>query len=88
MGDRVVEQGRVVTAAGGSAGIDMALLLAARIAGEAAAETIQLTLEYDPQPPYDAGSPRKARASTRAAVRDHLHARARAVVRRRSARAG
>ena len=57
---RVVEQGKVVTAAGVSAGIDMALTLAARIAGPEVAQAIQLGIEYDPQPPFDAGSPEKA----------------------------
>ena len=58
--ERVVFDGKLVTAAGVSAGIDMALALAARIAGEAVAQAIQLGIEYDPQPPYDAGSPAKA----------------------------
>jgi transcriptional regulator GlxA family with amidase domain len=57
---RVVEQGKVVTAAGVSSGIDMALTLVDRIAGDFAAQAIQLGIEYDPQPPYDAGSPEKA----------------------------
>ena len=57
---RVVEQGKVVTAAGVSAGIDMALTLAARIAGDDVARGIQLSIEYDPEPPFDAGSPEKA----------------------------
>ena len=57
---RVVEQGKVVTAAGVSAGIDMALTLAARIAGDDVARGIQLSIEYDPEPPFDAGSPQKA----------------------------
>ena len=57
---RVVEQGKVITAAGVSAGIDMALTLAARIAGDEVAQAIQLGIEYDPQPPFDAGSPSKA----------------------------
>jgi transcriptional regulator GlxA family with amidase domain len=57
---RVVEQGRVITAAGVSAGIDMALTLAARIAGDDVAQAIQLGIEYDPEPPFDAGSPAKA----------------------------
>lgn len=57
---RVVEQGRVMTAAGVSAGIDMALILAARIAGEETAQAIQLGIEYDPRPPFDSGSPAKA----------------------------
>ena len=57
---RVVEQGKVITAAGVSSGIDMALTLADRIAGDFAAQAIQLGIEYDPQPPFDAGSPQKA----------------------------
>jgi putative intracellular protease/amidase len=57
---RVVEQGKVVTAAGVSSGIDMALTLAARIAGDEVAQAIQLGIEYDPEPPFDAGSPAKA----------------------------
>jgi putative intracellular protease/amidase len=57
---RVVEQGKVITAAGVSAGIDMALTLAARIAGDGVAEAIQLGIEYDPEPPFDAGSVAKA----------------------------
>ena len=54
--DRVVEQGKVITAAGVSSGIDMALTLAAREAGEEVAKAIQLRIEYDPQPPFDAGA--------------------------------
>jgi putative intracellular protease/amidase len=57
---RVVEQGKVMTAAGVSAGIDMALTLAERIAGADIAQAIQLAIEYDPQPPFDSGSPDKA----------------------------
>jgi len=57
---RVVEQGKVITAAGVSSGIDMALTLAARIAGEDVAQAIQLSIEYDPQPPFTAGSPATA----------------------------
>ena len=59
-GRRVVEQGKVITAAGVSSGIDMALVLASRIAGDQFAKGIQLLIEYDPQPPFDAGSPEKA----------------------------
>ena len=58
--ERVVEDGKVMTAAGVSAGIDMALTLAARIAGEEVAKAIQLGIEYDPEPPFDSGSPEKA----------------------------
>jgi putative intracellular protease/amidase len=57
---RVVEQGKVITGAGVSAGIDMALTLAARVAGDTIAQAIQLGIEYDPQPPFDAGSVEKA----------------------------
>lgn len=60
--ERVVVRGKVVTAAGVSAGIDMALRLAALVAGEELAQAVQLVLEYDPQPPFDAGSPAKAPA--------------------------
>ncbi len=60
--ERVVFDGKLVTAAGVSAGIDMALTLAARIAGDMVAQAIQLGIEYDPQPPFDAGSPRTAPA--------------------------
>jgi putative intracellular protease/amidase len=59
-GRRVVPQGKIVTAAGVSSGIDMALYLAGQIAGDTVAQAIQLGIEYDPQPPYDAGSPEKA----------------------------
>ncbi len=58
--ERVVEDGKVMTAAGVSAGIDMALNLAALEAGEETAKAIQLGIEYDPQPPFDSGSPAKA----------------------------
>jgi putative intracellular protease/amidase len=61
-GERVVIQGKYVTAAGVSAGIDMALTLAGKIAGKAFAQGLQLAIEYDPQPPYNAGSPSKAPA--------------------------
>ena len=60
--ERVVEQGKVITAAGVSSGIDMALRLAAHVAGDDTAQAIQLSIEYDPQPPFDAGSPEKAPA--------------------------
>ncbi len=58
--ERVVEDGKVITAAGVSAGIDMALTLADRLAGEQVAQAIQLGIEYDPDPPFDSGSPAKA----------------------------
>ncbi|QGV77580.1 DJ-1/PfpI family protein [Streptomyces ficellus] len=61
-GERVVFDGKYVTAAGVSSGIDMGLHLVGRIAGDRHAQTVQLLTEYDPQPPYDAGSPEKAPA--------------------------
>jgi transcriptional regulator GlxA family with amidase domain len=58
--ERVVEHGKIVTAAGVSAGIDMALWLVQRINGDDVAKAVQLGIEYDPEPPLDAGSPEKA----------------------------
>lgn len=58
--DRVVEDGNVITGSAVTAGIDFGLTLAARLRGEEAAKFIQLLIEYDPQPPFDAGSPAKA----------------------------
>jgi transcriptional regulator GlxA family with amidase domain len=72
---RVVEQGKVITAAGVSSGIDMALILAARIAGDEFAEAIQLAIEYDPEPPFDSGSTAKARPETVELVRTAVEAR-------------
>jgi putative intracellular protease/amidase len=69
--ERVVFDGKIVTAAGVSAGIDMALTLAARIAGEEVAQAIQLSIEYDPQPPFDAGSPAKAPAAIVEGLREY-----------------
>jgi len=60
VGGRFVEDGKVITAAGVSAGIDMALHLVTREVGPEVAQAIQLGIEYDPQPPHDAGSPAKA----------------------------
>ncbi|MCS6589076.1 DJ-1/PfpI family protein [Curtobacterium flaccumfaciens] len=59
---RIARDGAVVSAAGVSAGIDMALWLAAELAGQSAAEAIQLQIEYDPQPPFDHGSAERADA--------------------------
>ena len=67
--ERVVFDGKLVTAAGVSAGIDMALTLVARVAGDEVAQAIQLGIEYDPQPPFDAGSPAKAPAQVVQLVR-------------------
>ena len=60
--DRVVRDGNVVTGAGVTSGIDFALTLAAEIYGADVARRIQLTIEYDPQPPFEAGSPQRAEA--------------------------
>jgi transcriptional regulator GlxA family with amidase domain len=57
---RVVQQGKVWTAAGVSAGIDLALTLVAEVWGPEVSQAIQLGIEYDPQPPYDSGAPSKA----------------------------
>jgi transcriptional regulator GlxA family with amidase domain len=70
---RVVEHGKVITAAGVSAGIDMALTLLARMHGPQIAEGIQLALEYDPQPPFGTGSPSKAPAEIVEFVRSQLN---------------
>lgn len=58
--ERVVEQGKIITAAGVSSGIDMALRLVQLINGDTVAQAVQLGIEYDPEPPLDAGSPEKA----------------------------
>jgi putative intracellular protease/amidase len=62
--ERFVRNGKIITAAGVSAGLDMALYLAGEIAGKPVAEAIQLGLEYDPHPPFDSGSLQKASAAT------------------------
>lgn len=67
--ERVTVDGKYVTAAGVSSGIDMALTLAGRIAGDTVAQMIQLGTEYAPQPPYDAGSPQTAPAEIVDALR-------------------
>jgi transcriptional regulator GlxA family with amidase domain len=72
---RVVEQGKVITAAGVSSGIDMALTLVARIAGDEFAQMVQLGIEYDPQPPFHAGSPQTAPPHIVATLRERTRAR-------------
>jgi len=69
---RVVETGKVITAVGVSAGIDMALTLLARLHGPQIAQGLQLAIEYDPQPPFDTGSPSKAPAEIVEFVRSQL----------------
>ncbi len=65
---RVVVYGKIITAAGVSAGIDMALTVIGRLFGSEAAQAVQLGIEYDPQPPFDAGAPSKAQPEIRAVV--------------------
>jgi transcriptional regulator GlxA family with amidase domain len=71
---RVVEQGRIITAAGVSSGIDMALTVLAELAGDDIAKAVQLGIEYDPQPPFDAGSVAKAGPELTELVRAALQA--------------
>jgi len=65
---RVVRDGNVITAGGVTSGIDFGLTVAAEIAGERAAQTIQLGIEYDPAPPFDAGHPDRAPAAIKSAL--------------------
>jgi transcriptional regulator GlxA family with amidase domain len=62
--ERVVHSAKIVTAVGVSAGIDLALWLADEIVGREQAEAIQLTIEYDPHPPFSAGHMSKASKET------------------------
>jgi transcriptional regulator GlxA family with amidase domain len=74
-GELVVRDGKYVTAAGVSAGIDMGLILAVAIADERTAKAIQLLLQYDPQPPFDCGSVETAPAeivTTMRALREFI----------------
>ena len=64
--ERIVHEGNIVTCAGVSAGIDLGLWLAGQIGGEGRAKAIQLSMEYDPQPPFDSGHMSKASAATKA----------------------
>jgi transcriptional regulator GlxA family with amidase domain len=82
--ERVVKHGKIITAAGVSAGIDMALRLFQLMYGDAAAQAVQLGIEYDPDPPFDVGSPEKAPAAiveavTRAFAREESAFKARAL---------
>jgi len=58
--ERYVHDGKIITSAGVSAGIDMAIYLASQVAGDQTAQMIQLALEYDPKPPFNCGTPDKA----------------------------
>lgn len=69
--ERVVIDGKIVTAAGVSSGIDMALTLAQQIGGDDLSRTLQLGIEYDPQPPFDSGSEAKAPAHISKFFRDN-----------------
>lgn len=62
--ERVVQHGKILTAAGVSSGIDMALRLAQLMYGDEMSAAIQLAIEYDPEPPLDSGSPEKASQPT------------------------
>jgi transcriptional regulator GlxA family with amidase domain len=73
--DRVVRDGKYATAAGVSAGIDLALSLAIELGGRAVAEAIQLGIEYDPAPPLDAGNESRAPAAARELIRARTQAR-------------
>jgi cyclohexyl-isocyanide hydratase len=75
--ERVVVDGNVFTGGGVTAGIDVALHVAAEIAGRATAEAIQLAIEYDPAPPFSSGSPEAADPAIVAEVRAHAVARQR-----------
>jgi transcriptional regulator GlxA family with amidase domain len=66
--ERIVHEGKVLTAAGVSAGIDLGLWLAARLTDEAHAKAVQLVIEYDPQPPFDSGHMSKASGATKASA--------------------
>jgi cyclohexyl-isocyanide hydratase len=72
--ERVVTDGMIITGAGVAAGLDFALTLAAKLEGEQAAREIQLQIEYDPAPPFNAGSPRTASPGVVAAVERRLAA--------------
>ena len=70
--ERVVPQGKIITSAGVSSGIDMALTLVAKMAGDDIAKGIQLSIEYDPQPPFNCGAPSKAEPAVLDRVRQTM----------------
>lgn len=86
--ERVVREGRVITGAGVSSGIDFALTLLAELFGEREAKRVQLQIEYDPQPPFDAGSPRRRDADPQLVemMTALMHERRASVVERAAAR--
>jgi cyclohexyl-isocyanide hydratase len=71
---RVVRDGNIITGGGVTAGVDFALVVAAEIAGVAAAQALQLGLEYAPAPPFDAGTPETAPAAVLAEVKGRMQA--------------
>lgn len=83
---RVVEDGNTITAGGVTAGIDFALTLIAREAGDETAQAIQLALEYDPHPPFASGTPKAAGAARVAALRERVYTAAAAEMARALAR--
>ncbi|STY28610.1 4-methyl-5(B-hydroxyethyl)-thiazole monophosphate biosynthesis enzyme [Legionella wadsworthii] len=72
---RFVTDGKIMTAAGVSAGIDMAFYLAAKLTNVNVAQTLQLGLEYDPEPPFNSGSPEKAPKELLESLRERLNIR-------------
>jgi transcriptional regulator GlxA family with amidase domain len=88
LADRVVEHGKIMTAAGVSSGIDMALQLVQRIHGDEAAQAVQLGIEYDPVPPFDAGAPEKVPQPIADAVETVFRSREAEVLRAESGREG
>lgn len=77
---RIVQSGKIITAAGVSAGIDLALFVVGEVCGRERAEIVQLLIEYDPQPPFDSGHPSKASPAVLEAAREEMLARAVPVV--------
>jgi len=67
---RVVQDGKVITGGGVTAGIDFALTVVAAVAGESTAQQVQLAIEYDPEPPFNCGSPASAGADLLARARE------------------
>lgn len=89
--ERVVHDGHVITGGGVTAGIDFALYLAAQLHGQEVAEAIQLGIEYDPAPPFDAGHPSRARTALVEQIRHRMseaQARRRAQIQRAIGQAG
>ena len=71
--ERVVRDRNRISGGGVTAGIDFGLTLVAELAGDEVAKTIQLTLEYDPQPPFDSGSPEKAGPERVQRLKERIH---------------